>query len=60
MVWSNVHYLPIFSFMVLPSTFLVTYSISIMKGDVTLIPYISDTGTCHPAVPSGRALRRQR
>jgi len=49
MVWSNIHFLPIMSFLLLPSTFVLTYCISVIRGDVTIFfPYISDTGNRLP------------
>ncbi|XP_078053796.1 DNA damage-regulated autophagy modulator protein 2-like isoform X1 [Augochlora pura] len=45
----NLHYLPIFLFIALPSVFIATYVISVLLGHVEAgFPYISDTATYAP------------
>ncbi|XP_043794458.1 DNA damage-regulated autophagy modulator protein 1-like isoform X3 [Apis laboriosa] len=45
----NLHYLPIFLFVSLPSVFILTYIIAVMLGHVEAgFPYISDTATYAP------------
>ena len=49
MSYDCVHYLPLSVFVLLPSTFIVTYIIAITLGHVEVdFPYISDTGTHTP------------
>ncbi|RWS03022.1 DNA damage-regulated autophagy modulator protein 1-like protein [Dinothrombium tinctorium] len=49
MPWFSVHYLPLSVFVLLPSTFLITYIISIVLLHTEVeFPYISDTGTKMP------------
>lgn len=49
MAWDNLHLLPLIVFVSLPSTFIISYVIAIMKGHVEPeFPYISDTGTHVP------------
>ncbi|CAG2103742.1 unnamed protein product, partial [Medioppia subpectinata] len=49
MVWENLHYVPLAVFVLLPSTFIITYIIAITLGHVEVeLPYISDTGTHVP------------
>ncbi|RWS29582.1 transmembrane protein-like protein [Leptotrombidium deliense] len=49
MAWSSVHLLPLSVFVLLPSTFLLTYVISVLLDHVEIEwPYISDTGTKVP------------
>ncbi|XP_054155408.1 DNA damage-regulated autophagy modulator protein 2-like [Oppia nitens] len=49
MVWTNLHYIPLAVFVLLPTTFITTYIIAILLGHVEVeLPYISDTGTHVP------------
>ncbi|XP_057324611.1 DNA damage-regulated autophagy modulator protein 2 [Microplitis mediator] len=48
-VFTNLHYLPIFMFIALPASFIITYIIAVINGHVVPgFPYISDTGTFPP------------
>ena len=49
MPWSELHYLPMAVFILLPATFIISYVVAILLGHVELVfPYISDTGTHVP------------
>lgn len=49
MPWSELHYLPLAVFVLLPTTFIISYVVAILLGHVELVfPYISDTGTHVP------------
>lgn len=49
MAWSELHYLPLAVFILLPSTFIISYVVAILLGHVEVeFPYISDTGTHVP------------
>ncbi|CAG5100954.1 Similar to Dram2: DNA damage-regulated autophagy modulator protein 2 (Mus musculus) [Cotesia congregata] len=48
-IFTNLHYLPIFIFVSVPASFIITYTIAVVKGHVVPgFPYISDTGTYPP------------
>ncbi|XP_053212159.1 DNA damage-regulated autophagy modulator protein 2-like [Panonychus citri] len=49
MIWANVHWIPLAAFILLPTTFITTYALSVYLHDVAPeFPYISDTGTNSP------------
>ncbi|KAJ9583728.1 hypothetical protein L9F63_021927 [Diploptera punctata] len=49
MVLTKLYFLPVVIFVTIPTTFLITYSVSVWDGHVNPeLPYISDTGTFSP------------
>lgn len=49
MIWANIHWIPLAAFILLPTTFISTYCLSVYLHDVSPeFPYISDTGTNSP------------
>lgn len=48
-ILANLHYMPVFLFVTLPTTFILTYVIAVLLGHVEAgFPYISDAATYAP------------